>query len=299
KLNLSLVTINKIVDELVSSGEILDMGQTDSTGGRKARLYTLNKNHKSMLTVLLRNDIVSLAILNLIGEICYEITFPYNSDWINKLTEYINIEDLPPVACIGVAVPGTVHGGIIKNIPAMPSLEELHLEEILTRELKLPVLIENDINTAALGIHRTDGNDTNNMILIYVDIAIGMGIIINRQIYQSIRNFAGELAYMRLGDEKNIEQYVMQCINNGEITKALAVLSKIIANVCCVIDPDMIVIDSPVLKQECLNILQKGIIDIIGQDFLPKMELSYFTEEVYYQGLYFLYMEKENFYKKR
>ncbi|MCL2387751.1 MAG: hypothetical protein FWC89_09430, partial [Defluviitaleaceae bacterium] len=40
KLNLSLVTINKIVDELVSSGEILDMGQTDSTGGRKARLYT-------------------------------------------------------------------------------------------------------------------------------------------------------------------------------------------------------------------------------------------------------------------
>ena len=300
KLNLSLVTVNKIVDELVISGEILDMGQTDSTGGRKAKLYKLNKDHKSILTVLIRNDIVCLAIINLIGEVCYETTFPYNSDWICKLTEYINIEDLPPVAYVGVAVPGTVHAGVIKNAPSMPGLEELHLEEILKRELKLPVFIENDINIAALGIHRMGGNDTNNMVLIYVNKGVGMGIIIQGQIYQSVRNFAGELAYMHLGDdlyfwEKNIEQYILHCIKEGEIARALDILSKIIANVCCVLDPEIVVIDSPILKQEYISIIETGIIKIIGKDYLPNLELSSFTEEVYYKGLYFLwYMEKEN-----
>ena len=324
KLDLSLVTVNKLVDELVARKEILDMGQTESTGGRKAKLYTLNKDYNSMLAVLIRNDMAYLSIVNLIGETCYKTSFPYCDDWIYRLKDYIFIEDLPPVACVGVAIPGTVLNGIIKNVPSIPKLEGVPLEEVLKKELKLPVLIENDINIAALGTHRAliahqketctkenqmteppmtenhiNENDASNMVLIYVNKGVGMGIILKNQIYQSIRNFAGELAYMYLGDDyKNIEQYIINCLKSGEIMNALDALSKIIANVCCVLDPDMVVIDSPILKQEHISVIESGISAITGQDFLPRLELLSSNEEVYHQGLYFLYMERENLYRR-
>ena len=302
ELGLSLVTVNKIVDGLVVCGEILDMGQTESTGGRKARQYMLNKNHKSILAVLVHNDAVRFAIVNLLGEICYENTFPYDSDWMARLKEYTNIEDLPPVVCVGVTVPGTVHCGIVKNAPLVHELEGVHLEKVLSEELRLPVIIENDINVATLGVHHGHASDTNNMVLIYLNKGIGMGTIIRNQIYQSARNFAGELAYIHIESdfqEKNVEQYILRCIDRGEIMSVLDVLSKILANVSCVLDPDMIVIDSPLLKQEHLSVIEDGLAAIIGRDFLPRLELSFFDEKIYFQGLYYLYMEKEYLYRKR
>jgi len=301
KLGLSLVTVNKIVDELAAVGEILDMGQTESTGGRKARQYMLNKDHKAMLAVLVRNDVVRFAIVNLLGETCYENTFPYDSDWVTRLNEYTNIEDLPPVACVGVAVPGTVHRGIVKNVPLFPELEGVHLENVLSDELKLPVIIENDINVAAIGVHHGHASDTSNMALIYLSKGIGMGTIVRNQIYQSARNFAGELAYMYLGGdfkEENIEQYILQCVDRDEMNSVLDTLSKILANVSCVLDPDVVVIDSSILKREHLSVIEDGLATIIGRDFLPRLELSSFDEQIYFQGLYYLYMEKENLYRK-
>jgi len=302
ELGLSLVTVNKIVDELADSKEILDMGQMESTGGRKAKQYTLNKNHKAVLAVVVNGDAVRFAIMNLLGEICYENIFAYDGNWIKMLGGYTNIEDLPPVACVGIAVPGTVHSGIVKNAPFMPELEEVHLEKVLSDELGLPVIVENDINVAALGVHRGHASDTDNMALVYLNKGLGMGTIVNKRIYRSARNFAGELAYMHIGgdfQEKIVEQYIMQCIDKGAIKNVLDVLSKILANVSCVLDPDMIVIDSPILKQGHLSIIEDGLAVIIGRDFLPRLRLSSFDERIYFQGLYHLYMEKENLYRER
>ena len=301
ELGLSLVTVNKIVDELTDCKEILDMGQMESTGGRKAKQYMLNKSYKSMLAVVVSDDVVRFAIMNLLGEICYENTFPYDSNWMRRLNEYTNIEDLPPIACIGITVPGTVHEGIVKNVPFIPELEGMHLEKVLSDELGLPVIVENDINAAALGVHHGHENGTNNMVLVYLNKGIGMGTIVRSRIYRSARSFAGELAYMHIGgdfQEKNVEQYILQCIDRGETKSILDALSKILANVSCVLDPDMVVIDSPILEQGHLSIIEDGLAAIIGRDFLPRLRLSLFDEKIYFQGLYYLYMEKENLYRK-
>jgi len=300
-LGLSLVTVNKIVDELAANGEILDMGQTESTGGRKAKQYMLNKNHKSILTALVRSGAVSCAIVNLIGEICYENSFAHDENWIDRLAEFIHIEDLPPVACVGVAVPGTVHDDIIRNIPTVPELEGIKLAEALMEKLGLPIIIENDINIAAMGACYRFAGDVSNMVFLYLDKGIGMGTVLRNEIYQSKRNFAGEIAYMYLGDcydGKNIEQYILNCIDKGDISSILDILSKVLANVSCVLDPDVVVVDSPILKQEHLDIIDNKLSAIIGRDFLPALELSSYNQDIYYQGLYRLYMEKEKSFRE-
>jgi predicted NBD/HSP70 family sugar kinase len=99
-----------------------------------------------------------------------------------------------------VGVPGAVAGGEeIRLCPNLPFLEGVRLRERLATRLRIPVLMDNDVNFAAVGEKwRGRAGDVHNFASIAIGTGVGMGLIINGELYRGTTGFAGEIGYLPL-----------------------------------------------------------------------------------------------------
>lgn len=98
--------------------------------------------------------------------------------------------------CMGV--PGTVnpYSGIIAVAPNL-GLIEFNIKEALSNQLTIPVLIENDVNLAGLGIKKYELKDNvKNMIVVFVGTGIGGALFFDGKIYRGSTFYAGEIGHM-------------------------------------------------------------------------------------------------------
>jgi len=109
------------------------------------------------------------------------------------------------VAGIGVGVPGMTDEGSVVAAPALGWLD-FPLAQRLEARFGLPVVIENDVNLAALGEYGFGAaRGASSMICVAVGTGIGSGIVIDGRLYRGHSGSAGEIGYMipepRLLDE--------------------------------------------------------------------------------------------------
>lgn len=99
----------------------------------------------------------------------------------------------------GVLDPQTGH---IHAAPNIPGVEQMDLRQRLSERVGLPVLIENDVNLAALGEGwRGHASTTRDFALIALGTGVGMGIVSNGALTRGARGAAGEIAYMPIGGD--------------------------------------------------------------------------------------------------
>lgn len=102
-----------------------------------------------------------------------------------------------------VAAPGPLNpcsGRVIYS----PNLDwhDVNLREKLEVILKLPVLVENDANLAALGEYLFGaGRGYDHMVFITVSTGVGGGLILNGEIYSGAYGCGGELGHMLVAPE--------------------------------------------------------------------------------------------------
>lgn len=100
---------------------------------------------------------------------------------------------------LGIASPGAVDAfnGIVPEAPQLIGWKDVPLAKIMEERLRLPVLLENDANAAALGENRYGaGRGTRNMLYLTVSTGVGGGIIIEGDLYRGTRGAAGELGHV-------------------------------------------------------------------------------------------------------
>ena len=101
-------------------------------------------------------------------------------------------------AAIGVGAAGLVDSarGVILGAPNL-AYRDVAVAETISKELGLPVVVDNDANVAALAeaIHGA-GRDAGDQIMITVGTGIGGGIIIDRRIYRGHYGVGAELGHM-------------------------------------------------------------------------------------------------------
>jgi glucokinase len=136
------------------------------------------------------------------------------------IAELLMHEEANGVEGIGVGVPGAIDlaGGVVFHPPNLPSWEEVHLADILSRRWNIPVRLDNDANCAALGeAHFGAGRKHENFIGLTLGTGVGAGIIIDNRIYHGQRGFAGEFGHITIqydgplcncGNQGCIEAYV-------------------------------------------------------------------------------------------
>lgn len=107
--------------------------------------------------------------------------------------------DWAEVTGVGVGAPGPIdpESGFVYNPPNLPGWDEIALGPRLSEALDLPVFVENDVNLGTLGEHALGaGQDTKDMVGIFVGTGVGGGLILNGQLRSGFRHAAGEVGHM-------------------------------------------------------------------------------------------------------
>ena len=97
---------------------------------------------------------------------------------------------------IGVGVTGIVNTdkGLVQNATNIPSWKKVPLKRILEKEFDLPVFINNDSNCFAFGErYYGEGTSFRDIACVTLGIGVGMGIIINNELYKGNNSGAGEI----------------------------------------------------------------------------------------------------------
>lgn len=252
KTQLALSTTTNILQELLKSQEIAYIGDRQSTGGRKSKEYQLNKDFRHLLKVVFKKNVKDY-------EFIFEVVDLYNQiidqkevvslkgkveEFLEFLKEVLQEDDL--IEIISISIPGVCYQGFI-DVCDFEDFQNLNILEILKKEVKQRVIIENDVNCASIGfVHLYP--QFQNSIVVYqpaVDY-IGCGIIIEGKLYNGFSHFAGELRYLPFYDHHQQTQLLK---DNPQ-----ALLEKQIATLCCVLNPEAIGICSDVLEKINLSL---------------------------------------------
>ena len=103
------------------------------------------------------------------------------------------------VRALAAAVPATINAadGIILKSPNVPALDGFRFSSIISNELSLPVILENDANAAAIGEHAFGAaKNFQNAVIVTLGTGVGGGIIINGNILRGINGTAGEIGHI-------------------------------------------------------------------------------------------------------
>ena len=207
-LDLSPTTTGRLVDGLLQSGILQEIGQKQGEGaGRPSRMVKFNGQFSSILTVDLRLTDAYAAVADLNGHLLHAASrLITTGDIPRSLAELADLiagllrsaSGCPPVEMIVVGAPSIVDSasGTIEWAPSL-GWENIPLQSILENEFKLPALIENDVNLAALGEWwRGAGKSAaSNLAFVSLGTGIGAGIVLNGELYRGATNASGEVAY--------------------------------------------------------------------------------------------------------
>ena len=106
--------------------------------------------------------------------------------------------DLKQLRGVGVGAPGAIDVSSGRVIFA-PNLQwqDVPLKKALEKELDVPVMIENDGNSAALGVFEVElQSKSRHVIGIFIGTGIGGGIIVDGKLYSGFNGTAGEIGHM-------------------------------------------------------------------------------------------------------
>jgi len=208
RLGISLPTVMRLVDDLLSEDLICPSQTSLATGGRRGELLEFNASGHLVVGVDLGGTKIHGAIADLAGNILHEVNvtghMTHGEDSYALLVKLL--ENLSSIATssgkhllgLGVGVPGVVHpeSGEVGLAPAL-NWNDFPLRPRLERYFGLPVVVENDVNLAALGeLWYGAGQDVNTLVLITVGTGIGAGVIVNGCLYAGAHFMAGEIGYL-------------------------------------------------------------------------------------------------------
>lgn len=201
-----------LLNELISSDMIEKQGRGISIGGRKPDLYGIKENSLFVLSIDMglyktRMSIFDNKNTNITGIQTYSINLDNNPGTVDKLVEHANAlikeSGIDPIKLMGVGIsmPGLVdaHRGI--NYTFL-NFGEKPIRDILTKKFNRPVFIENDAKAAALAEYRFGlAKDRKNVLFLYLEWGIGLGMILDGKLYRGSTGFAGEFSHIPMIEE--------------------------------------------------------------------------------------------------
>lgn len=225
RLNLTKATISYIVQDLIIEHLVTEIGSGDTAMGRKPILLDFCSGAGWAVAIDIGVHQINALTSDLRGENCSVKEFPlvgYEKpmEAIKKIL-HETIDNLPPAhyGVIGISV--GIYGVVWENEVLFTPYYHLSASQLATAlasEFGVPVRIENDANLAVLG-ESAFFHTNKNMIYINVHDGIGMGILIDGQLYTGYNGHAGELGHTILfphgrpcpcGNNGCLEQYASE-----------------------------------------------------------------------------------------
>jgi predicted NBD/HSP70 family sugar kinase len=203
-------TISAIVEELTIEGLVEEVGEGESTGGRRPTMLKLRTKEAIALGVAITPTLTTVATSDLAGRVISQqefLTDPDPRKTLDGVTGLVRkqIQLNRRVEAVGVSLPGLVDPGTGTAI-YVPYFQwrDIPVAEIIGSAISLPVIIDNDANAVALAelwFGRPEVSDARDFIMVLVAEGVGTGIIFDGQVYRGQRGAAGEFGHMVIGTE--------------------------------------------------------------------------------------------------
>lgn len=206
-LHFSLPTVMRIIAELMAEGLVVLTGEKEYSGGRRRPLLEISSKANVIIGIDLGGTAIYGAVTDLSGAVLVEsrlenrpapaeVSYARLVGLIESLT---GDEAIAGRKILGLAV-GTQgltnhQEGIVLCDPTQ-DWKDYPLEQKLFQQFGIPVVVDNDVNLAALGeLWFGDVQDVRNLIFITIGNGIGAGLILDGALYRSKNHLAGEIGY--------------------------------------------------------------------------------------------------------
>jgi len=215
---LSPATISSISADFIAAGLVHEMGQGESTGGRRPVMLRLNHKAGFVVGVKLMEHSVATAVTDLDAEVLYHqlasLKVPGNpaprsaepeellQELIRVIEATIRESHVAPerLLGIGVGMAGVVDAehGLSRYSPFF-GWEGVQIAQPLAEHFKLDVYLENDVNTLTIAEQWFGyGHGVDHFLVVTVGRGIGAGLVANGQFYRGAIGGAGEVGHMTL-----------------------------------------------------------------------------------------------------
>ena len=207
----SRASVTNITARLINENMIFEKKtEASSTRGRRRVLLALNPDAANVVGVKLSAFQASFAVTNMQADVLSSLVVPVRT--AKKSVEFVAdlIEEgirhcvaqarlkIKKISGIGIGIPGFVGGekGITYWSPLYRKGNKT-LRNLIQSRFNIETLIENDANTVTLAQQWFgEGKDTDNFLMVTVEHGVGMGIVVNGQIYRGSKGIGGEFGHM-------------------------------------------------------------------------------------------------------
>lgn len=256
EFNLSVPKVTAILNELIVDGLVKDLGKVGSKGGRRPNTYGLVPESGFFLGVDVKQDHINLGLMDLQSEFVNTAEhLPYHlansSESLTALCDLINTfleeSNIPRNKVLGA---GLNLSGRINNQTGYSysffHFNEEPLSKMIEAEIGLKTFLENDSRAMAYGEFSAGVvKGEKNVLFLNLDYGLGMGLMINGQLYYGKSGFAGEFGHLPLFDN----EIICHCGKKGCLETEASGWA---------------------LKRMFLEKIQTGSSTIITQDILPE-----------------------------
>jgi glucokinase-like ROK family protein len=204
QLNLSKVTVSTIINDLIKSGYVLEIGEGSSMvkGGRRPIMLSLNTSSKYVIGVDLGTTNMVAAMGDIRGRVLKKIRIPTSrnhnvediTDQVSNLVDEIINEtklDRSRIVGLGLAVAGQVEKdqGVIIFSPHF-DWHNVAIAKLIREKTGLLTTADNCTRVMTIGeVWFGEGRNTSNLIFINVGHGIGSALVIDGKIYNHHSEF--------------------------------------------------------------------------------------------------------------
>jgi glucokinase-like ROK family protein len=199
------------LDRLAALGLVESGGLAASRGGRRSNIVRI-ASHLRFVGIDIGATSVDVAVTNGELDMLGHLSSPSDVrggpaavlDQTLELLGRLRAEGMADeIHGVGVGLPGPVsfREGIPIAPPIMPGWDRFPVREVISQELRCPVLVDNDVNIMALGeLHAGLARSVKDFLLVKIGTGIGCGIVVDGTIYRGVSGSAGDIGHIRVDE---------------------------------------------------------------------------------------------------
>lgn len=215
ELHISVPTITKLVQELVSENIVTDLGKVETPGGRRPNVFGLASSAIYFAGVNIGRDEMSFLISDLQNNIvkeesCPDFELQDRPQCLEKICSKIEqfIEscgvDRSKILGMGVSISGRVNPDTGRSYRYFTSSEE-SLSQIVETRIGIRVLLENDTRARCYAEYTTSKSQNERDVLyLHLGRGLAIGIVMDGKLYYGKSGFAGEFGHIPFFDNEII-----------------------------------------------------------------------------------------------
>jgi predicted NBD/HSP70 family sugar kinase len=218
-------TVSVRLDALIEVGLVGAVHQAASTGGRPPAQISLLPTARLVVAADIGASHARVAVTDLMSrtlattEARIDIAMgpvpvlEWLIDTVDALLERVD-RGRDDIVAIGIGLPGPVEfsTGRPANPPIMPGWDGFDVPGWIHQHIAAHVLVDNDVNIAALGERQQGWGDVDHLLFVKVATGIGSGIVSDGRLQRGAQGTAGDIGHVRVAGAGDVPCH---CGNTG------------------------------------------------------------------------------------